>query len=47
MNKSHDVYTYFEKLCSEILAESGYEIYGFNSLHTTAQKEKFEIDFFC
>ncbi|MCQ8545330.1 MULTISPECIES: hypothetical protein [Klebsiella pneumoniae complex] len=47
MNKSHDVYTYFEKLCSEILAESGYEIYGFNSLHTTAQKEKFEVDFFA
>ncbi|MHA1181665.1 hypothetical protein [Enterobacter ludwigii] len=37
----------FEKLCSEILSENGYNIYKYNSRYKIANLEPFEVDFFA
>lgn len=47
MKLPYEISMNFEKLCSDILSENGYSIYGYNSLHKAKNKEMFEVDFFA
>ncbi|WP_368268294.1 hypothetical protein [Enterobacter cloacae] len=47
MLKPHEISMEFEKLCSEILSENGYNIYKHNIRHKIEKVVPFEVDFFA
>lgn len=47
MKPPYEITMNFEKLCSDILSENGYSIYGYNSVHKVENRERFEVDFFA